>query len=152
MIAPILAIIAVIYTELAQDEFSQDWKDLLSWSGDGGLFSMSESESMSANAMIGIVFCLILLVVGIANQIAMFFFWRLSRHIFAILCLLGFVATLSLGLLVSPPIESFLMELSLFISGVTLALCYFSDPVVHRFLETIKTEQGTTTHSKSKSE
>jgi len=144
VIAPLLAILGVIYTEIAQDGFSQDWRDLLSWSGDGGVFNVVYDESgeiIDSNEILTIVTFVILFVMGGINQIAMFFFWKPSRHIFSILCVFGFVATPCLGLLVSPPIENLLMELSLFISGVTLALCYFSDPIVNRFISTKNVEK-----------
>lgn len=135
---------ALIYTEVARGGFSQDWQDLLAWSGDGGLFPTAETdldESISRNEIGALVVALSLLFIGLANQVAMFFFWRPSRHVFATLCLVGFVATPCLGLLVAPPIEYFLTELSMFVSGITLALCYFSNPVVNRFRSTKLTEQ-----------
>ena len=140
--SPALAITALIYTEVARGGFSQDWQDLLAWSGDGGLIPAADTESdesIGRNTIVALVSTLLLLIVGLANQVAMFFFWRPSRHVFATLCLVGFVATPCFGLLVAPPIEYFLTELAMFVSGITLALCYYSTPVVNRFRTTRQT-------------
>ena len=69
---------------------------------------------------------------AIANQVALFFFWAPSRHIYLILCLVAFAIIPLLGLVVQPPLESLAYDLSLFLSGIILALCYFS-PLSQRF-------------------
>jgi hypothetical protein len=130
IVAPIIALLALIYTTVAIPTFSQDWQDLLSWAGDGGVFVDGDEFSSSDIALL--VGLIALTFVALGNQVALFFYWRPSRSIFLGLTILGFVATPFLGLTVAPPMETFGYELSIFISGMTLALAYFS-PVAERF-------------------
>ncbi len=128
--APAIAVFAIIYTLVATSSFSQDWQDVLSWSGDGGV--LSEGEELTPSDIAIMVLLIGFLIVAVGNQIALFFYWKPSRLIYLILTILGFLLTPFFGLTVSPPLETLGYELSVFISGITLALAYFS-PVAERF-------------------
>ena len=131
ILGPLLAGAAAAYNWVASPGFSQEWQDALTWSGEGGIFPMNEEELTAATLMAAAQvggFALI----ALANQVALFFYWGPSRIIYLILCLLGFGVTPFLGLVVQTPLEALLYDLSLFTSGMTLALAYFS-AVAKRF-------------------
>ncbi len=128
--APMIAILAFAYTLAASSSFSQDWQDILAWSGNGGI--LSKGEEIVMTDIVIMILGVILLIVAVGNQIALFFYWKPSRLLFFILTILGFVVTPFLGLTVLPPIETLGYELATFISGITLAMAYFS-PVSEKF-------------------
>lgn len=74
----------------------------------------------------------LLAVLLVVNQVLLFFYWGPSRFIYFLSYLLLIPATLLQGLNVFSPVEYFLYEVSTFLSGMTLALAYFS-PVAERF-------------------
>lgn len=128
--APLIDALAVIYMMSATPSFTQDWQDLLAWSGDGGI--LTDEEELAPKDIVMIIVILVYALIALGNQIALFFYWKPSRTIYIILTILGLLATPFLGLTVAPPLEMLGHELSLYISGATLALAYFS-PVSERF-------------------
>lgn len=128
--APVIAVLAFAYTLAAPSSFSQDWQDILAWSGNGSI--LSKGEEIVTTDIVIMILGVILLIVAVGNQIALFFYWKPSRLLFFILTILGFVVTPFLGLTVSPPLETLGYELAAFISGITLAMAYFS-PVSEKF-------------------
>lgn len=140
--APVLSLLAALYTLIATPYFSQDWQDLLAWSMDGSVFPECPSEEeelpplpdLAAFLLSGLALVLFGLV-AVANQIALYFFWPPSRPIYLALCLVGFTLTPLMGLFVSPPLEMLGMELSIFISGITLAMAYFCPEIADRFVK-----------------
>jgi hypothetical protein len=93
---------------------------------------MEASEGFSSYELFAVGAMVAILVVAIANQIAMYFFWPPSRPIYLLLCVIGFGLTPALGLTVQPPMETLGYELSAFIAGATLALAYLP-PVSEKF-------------------
>ncbi len=132
VLSPAAAIAAGIYSFVAASRFPQDWQDLLAWNGDGWWLPISESDEISTRELLIAGALLAFGLAALANQIAMFFFWSPSRHIYLVLCIIGFGLTPGLGLTVQPPLETLGYELSAFIGGVTLAMAYLP-PVSDRF-------------------
>ncbi len=132
VLSPAAAIAGAIYSLLAFSHFSQDWQDLITWNGDGSWIPMDDSVELGASELLFIGAFLTFALAAIANQIAMFFFWPPSRHIYAIVWVIGYGLTLGLGLAVQPPLETVGYQLSAFIGGVTLAMAYLP-PVADRF-------------------
>ncbi len=132
VVAPIvLSGIGVAYAILAEDSFSQDWQDILAWNGDGGIFSDDLSTASISNWII--LGCVgFAALVALLNQVLLFFYWKPSRAIYLVTCILLYPAMLFMGLTVFTPVEYVLYEIAAFISGMTLALAYYS-PVAERF-------------------
>ncbi len=80
-------------------------------------------------------------LVGMLNQIALFFYWKPSRMIFLFTCLPLYLSTLLFGLSVLSPLEYLLYELSAFISGISVALAFYS-PVAQKFSVDPQVEYG----------
>jgi hypothetical protein len=127
----ILSGAGVIYAFTARESFSQDWQDLMAWHGDGGILPDNLSTTpLSIWIVIG-AFGVVTLV-ALINQVLLFFYWKPSRIIFLASCILLYPTALLLGLTVLTPVESLLYELSTLITGITLALAFYS-PVAERF-------------------
>jgi hypothetical protein len=135
----ILSGAGVIYALAAQELFSQDWQDLIAWNGDGGILPDDWSGTPLTIWLVIGAFGLISLI-ALVNQALLFFYWKPSRTIFLVSWVLLYPATLLLGLTILTPVENLLYELSALMTGVTLALAYYS-PVAERF-RTKETEQG----------
>jgi hypothetical protein len=132
VVAPIvLSGIGVSYAILAEASFSQDWRDILAWSGDGGIIP-DDLGTAPVWTWILIGFFGLAAVVALVNQVLLFFYWKPSRTIYLATCILLSPAMLFMGLSILTPIEYMLYEVSTFISGITLALAYYS-PVAERF-------------------
>jgi len=127
---PITAILAGFQTALLTPMYSEDWQLLLAWSGDGGMFN--NGEELHARDVILISLALAIFVIYLANQIGLFFYWKPSRLIYVFITATGFALAPFLGLTVAPPMEVFWTQLSALISGITLALLFFS-PISDRF-------------------
>jgi hypothetical protein len=134
VIAPIvLSIAGTAYAFLAESSFSQDWKDVLAWNGNGEMISHSLGDASAAEWAF-MLFAGVIIVVAVVNQILFFFYWKHSRVIFLITWILSYPAILLCGLNVFTPVEYMLYDLAAFISGVSLALAFYS-PVARRFTE-----------------
>lgn len=132
IIAPVaLSGIGIAYAILAESSFSQDWQDIITWNGDGGIFPDDLSTATAWTWVIIGVICLTA-IIALLNQILLFFYWKPSRTIFLFSCILLYPAMLLFGLSILTPVEYVLYEISAFLSGVTLALAYYS-PVAERF-------------------
>jgi hypothetical protein len=135
VLSPAVGVAGAVYSLLAASHFSQDWQDLITWNGDGAWLlagSPEDIEDISGIEWLTVGALLAFILVAIINQIAMYFFWPPSRHIYAIVCVIGFPLTLGGGLTVQPPAETLGYELSAFIAGVTLAMAYLP-PVGEKF-------------------
>ncbi|MEM9479188.1 MAG: hypothetical protein AAGA58_05930 [Verrucomicrobiota bacterium] len=132
VVAPILLSgMGVAYATFSQASFSQDWQDILAWNGDGGILP---DDLSTAPVWVWIViwfFGLCALVVFV-NQILLFFYFKPSRTIYLVSCVLFYPSMLLWGLSILTPMEYVMYEVSAFISGITLALVYYS-PVAERF-------------------
>lgn len=127
----ILTVAAVIYAFWAEASFSQEWKDIFAWNGDGGMIPYSMDDASIATWIFVLTLSLTA-IVAMLNQILFFFCWKPSRMIFLITNILMYPAILLLGLSVLAPVEYMLYQLSAFISGISLALAFYS-PVAQRF-------------------
>lgn len=132
IIAPVVLWIAgVAYSVLAESSFSQDWKDVLAWNGNGGMIPNSLSD-VSIAEWAFILSVGLTAVVAVLNQILLFFYWKPSRVIYLVTSILFYPTILLCGLTVFTPVEYMLYDLATFISGVSLALAFYS-PVAQRF-------------------
>ena len=135
VLSPAVGVAGAVYSLMTASHFSQDWQDLLAWNGDGAWLlagSPEDIEDISGIEWLTVGALLAFFLVAIANQIAMYFFWPPSRHIYAIVCVIGYGLTPFFGLTVQPPLETLGYELSAFIAGVTLAMAYLP-PVAEKF-------------------
>ncbi len=133
VVAPVaLTLGGVAYSILAESSFSSEWGDILAWNGDGG---MLPDDLGTASGWTWMVIGLLGLaaLAALVNQVLLFFYWKLSREIYLASCVLLYPSTMFFGLSVLTPVEYMLYEISAFLSGVTLALAYYS-PVAERFL------------------
>jgi len=127
----VLSLVAVVYSFAAEGTFSQDWRDLMEWNGDGGIFP-DDLEEATVWTWIAWGALLVLAFVSLVNQVLLFFYWGPSRLIYLISCIVIYPTTLAFGLSILTPVESMLYELAAFLSGATLALAYYS-PVAGHF-------------------
>jgi uncharacterized membrane protein (DUF485 family) len=74
----------------------------------------------------------VMALITLVNQVLFYFYWRHSRIIYLISFMTSFLATLLLGVSITTPVENVLNEIATFLSGIALALAYFS-PVAERF-------------------
>lgn len=131
VLGPLLAVGGIVYSVLAASSFPAEWQEALKLAGDGGILPIEEDQLTAGHAVVGLQFVAFALI-ALANQVALFLFWGPSRFIYLLLSLIGFAVLPLLGFVVQPPIEALLFNLSLFFSGMTLALAYFS-PAATRF-------------------
>lgn len=132
VVAPIVLIgIGIAYAILAESSFSQEWRDIIAWNGYGGIF-FDDLNTASIWRWIAIGSIGLVALIRLINQFLLFFYWKPSRIIFSISCIIFYPTLLICGLSVLNPIEYFLYEVSTFLSGITLALAYYS-PVARRF-------------------
>lgn len=127
----VLSVLGVAYSFLAEPFFPENWKNLIEWSGDGSVFP---DDARAASPWIWLLFGLLALlaIALLINQVLLFFYWKPSRGIYLAGCILSYLSTLLFGLNILPPVEYLLYEVATFLSGITLALAYFS-PVAERF-------------------
>ena len=132
VVAPVpLYLAGVIYASSAEPSFSQSWRDLIAWNGDGGMLpnDFTDASVMSWAFMILVA---VMALITLVNQVLFYFYWRHSRIIYLINFMTSFLATLLLGVSITTPVENVLNEIATFLSGIALALAYFS-PVAERF-------------------
>ena len=132
VVAPVpLYLAGVIYASSAEPSFSQSWRDLIAWNGDGGMLpnDFTDASVMSWAFMILVA---VMALITLVNQVLFYFYWRHSRIIYLISFMTSFLATLLLGVSITTPVENVLNEIATFLSGIALALAYFS-PVAERF-------------------
>src|SRR5688572_14491873 len=89
VLSPAAAAAGAVYALAAASRFSQDWQDLLAWNGDGSWLPLDESQEIGGVLLL-LAGAFAALVAAVANQVAMFFFWPPSRHIYALLCVISF--------------------------------------------------------------
>jgi len=127
----VLTAAAVAYSIFAEATFPEQWRDILTWNGHGGVVDL-DAESLSAGAIVFVAVLGVLALLAIVNQVLLFFYWRPSRLLYLISCVMLFPTVLFLGLTILTPVEYLLLELSTFLAGMALALAYYS-PVASRF-------------------
>lgn len=132
VVAPmVLTGIGVAYAIVAESTLPGNWQDILTWNGDGGIFQNDPSTTPLLHWVV-IGFIALVAVITLLNQILLFFYWKPSRIIYLASCVGFYPMMLLSGLIILTPLESMLYELSAFISGITLALAFYS-PVAERF-------------------
>jgi hypothetical protein len=111
-------------------EIPEEWQTLLEWHGNGGIL-----ENVMENywLLFGVAVPLVILV--IATQIGMFFFWRPARPAYAAIIALSVLLTSFGGISVMLPVETAFVELTLLLEGAVVALSY-SQPFSAYFEET----------------
>jgi hypothetical protein len=132
VVAPVpLCIAGVVYASWSYSSFSQNWRDLIAWNGDGGMLpNYFTDASVMTWAFMALV--AVMALITLVNQVLFYFYWRYSRVIYLISFITSFPATLLLGLSITTPVENVLNQMATFMSGMALALAYFS-PVAERF-------------------
>jgi len=133
VLSPLLAIAGVLYFLTTSPHLSTEWQTLLEWSGDGAMIFLNEvpENPSPIDITIASAFALILIAIVI-NQIALFFYRSWARTVYLWANIAGFALTPFLGLSIALPLETLFTEMSIFVSGITLALAYFS-PVAEKF-------------------
>ena len=135
--SPVLGILSVCYGIFAPAGFSQDWQDLITWSGDDSWIVDFEAPELSLKFVLSVALILLFIVTAIFTQIGLFLYWPPARPIYLTLCLFSFGLTALGGLVVSPPLESLGLELCTFIDGMILAFAYFS-PIAEKFRRSVQ--------------
>ena len=132
VVAPIpLCLASAIYASWAEPSFSQNWRDLIAWNGDGGMLPNDFTDaSVMTWAFMSLVAVMVLIT--LVNQVLFYFYWRHSRIIYLISFMTMYPVILFLGISITTPVENVLYDLATFVSGMALALAYFS-PVAERF-------------------
>ena len=107
VVAPVpLYIAGAVYASWSESSFSQNWRDLIAWNGDGGMLpnDFTDASAMTwAFMLLVAVMSLIILV----NQVLFYFYWRYSRVIYLISFMTSFLATWFLGLSITTPVKMF---------------------------------------------
>ena len=132
VVAPVpLCFAGVVYASWSESSFSQNWRDLIAWHGDGGLLPNDFTDA-SVMAWVFMFLIAVMALMILVNQVLFYFYWRYSRVIYLISFITSIAATLFLGLSITTPVENVLNQMATFMSGMALALAYFS-PVAERF-------------------
>ncbi len=132
VVAPVpLCLAGVVYASWSESSFSQNWRDLIAWHGDGGLLPNDFTDA-SVMAWVFMFLITVMALMILVNQVLFYFYWRYSRVIYLISFITSIAATLFLGLSITTPVENVLNQMATFMSGMALALAYFS-PVAERF-------------------
>lgn len=97
----------------------EDWQTLLEWNGNGSIV-----EGLIENRWFLFGVGIPVLVLALASQIGMFFFWRFARPVYAALAAAFVLLTPFWGISVLLPVEAALWELSLLVEGAVIALSY----------------------------
>lgn len=122
-------------SELVPPAIPEDWKTLLEWSGNGGIFEwLSERRnSLSRPEAVGLLI-LLLAVLGLMAyaQIGIFLFWRKARSAYVAVTIGSVILAFFDGLIVVLPGDAVLCSLSLLIDGAVIAMA-FLPPVKARF-------------------
>lgn len=121
--------------ELVPPAIPEDWKTLLEWNGNGGVFEgLSErTNSLSKPEAVGLLLLLLgILGLTVYAQVGIFLFWPKGRASYVAvtvgLAILGFFD----GLVVVLPGAAVLCSLSLLVDGAVIAMA-FLPPVNARF-------------------
>ncbi len=134
VVAPILlCLVAALYVQTVEPSLSSQWSDLLAWNGEGGLLP-DGIEGASFLTKLLLVAAGVGMVLLLINQVLFFYYWRYSRIIYLMSCLGSYPFLLLSGLAITTPVEEVLFEMATFLSGIALALAYYS-PVAERFVQ-----------------
>ncbi|MFY8215025.1 MAG: hypothetical protein ACOVMP_00315 [Chthoniobacterales bacterium] len=132
VVAPLVLIAgSVAYSIFAEATFSQQWRDILTWNGDGAMIDLN-TEVWSAGVIVFAALCGLVMLLALINQVLFFFYWRPSRRLYLLLCFISYPMAFFFGLTILTPVEYVLLETATFLSGMSLALAYYS-PVAARF-------------------
>ena len=97
----------------------EHWQTLLEWNGNG---SIVDEVIQNRWILFGVGGPLVIL--ALAAQIGMFFFWRFARPAYAATTLLFVLLTSFWGIAVVLPVEAALVELAFLLEGAVIALSY----------------------------
>jgi hypothetical protein len=114
----VLVAMPVVLTQ-PPGQVPEDWQALLEWNGNG---SLVEGWIENHWLLLGVGLPVVLLV--LAAQLGMFFFWRFARPVNAALAAVFVLLTPFWGISVQLPVEAALWELSLLLEGAIIALSY----------------------------
>ena len=132
VVAPIpLCLASAMYASWAEPSFSQNWRDLIAWNGDGGMLPNDFTDASMMTWAYIIVLAVTTLTI-LVNQVLFYFYWRHSRIVYLISYIILYPLLLLSGISILTPVEYVLYDLATFVSGMALALAYFS-PVAERF-------------------
>ncbi len=133
VLASLLSTIGGIAVQFsAVEQVSHDWKTLLEWHGDGGLFERlpDEVSESSGGLVLGVFVAFV--AFALVAQIGMLFFWPFARLGFLVTTLIWTAMLPMMGLSVMLPIEGMLYGIATLCDGASLAMAYFS-PISSRF-------------------
>ena len=132
--APVLATLGIAANYFGAAHVSQDWRDILAWSGDSAWIPDPSSiwQTQRLLAILVILLYVVIVVAALVAQVGLFLFWRFARPLALILAVLGEALVLGFGLSIFLPLEQMLYDLCLLSEGAILALAYFS-PLHERF-------------------
>ena len=131
VLGPLLAVAGTVYNVIMGERIPPDWQEALKFSGHGGIIPPGE-EDLTAREALLVWLLMGVLALGLVNQIALFFYWWASRHVYLFFYVFAVFSLLFFGLSVQLPAEAVLYEFSAVLSGMTISLAYYS-PVAARF-------------------
>lgn len=135
-------------SELVPPAIPEDWKTLLEWSGNDGVFEwLSErTNSLSKPKAVGLLI-LLLAVLGLMvyAQIGIFLFWRKARGAYALVTIGSVILAFFDGLVVVLPSDAALCSLSLLMDGAVIAMA-FLPPVKARFEQSAPNDDKAAQH------
>lgn len=138
LLVPIFTGIAVTILHYAAPGYvSEDWRALLQWDGNGGLFDQLPSERPSRLTerivvVVSVVASAGFVLFALAVQIGMLFYWRFARPASLAVTMIVVALTPFLGVSVTLPLENMLYDVGALCDGAALAMAY-SSPISERF-------------------
>ena len=120
-----------IYTELSLETYSQDWQDLITWDGDGGVFTNDDDIFATENILYLLFFSSLIVLVS-ASAVGLYFFKKWARTLTVVLSIVGLFVTYFMGISITTPVETISYDISAFLSGIIIAMAYLS-PLNERF-------------------
>lgn len=123
---PLALSIASSVAGLYPGNLSDDWKIVLEWNGNEGIFEgLTENIPESTFARVALfIVSAVFLVIAVAIQIGMFLFWRFARIGYVLGTLIFIFVVPFNGLVVMVPLEAAMYELLLTLDGVVIAVAY----------------------------
>jgi hypothetical protein len=123
----VLAIITAVAGQFPGN-ISEDWKTLLEWSGNEGIFEyVTNNLPKDLIARIALFLALfVFLAFTLFVQVGMFLFWRFARLGYVVLTGIFVLMTAFDGLVVTLPAQEALYELALLLDGAVIAMSYLN--------------------------
>lgn len=131
---PIFGLLGIAANHFGAARVSPEWRDLLTWSGDGSWLPNPSSlwDGQRALAVGVIVLYGLFLVAFLLGQVGLFLFWRFAPPLALATAIFGEVVALGSGLFIYLPLERLCDDICLVLEGAVLALAYFS-PLRRKF-------------------